>query len=558
MAPKTGKLELAIPGAILDLGAALDLGRGVGGRRVGQANTASTAQDAAFEDAALSLAMGDATACKFLGLRERGQDEAERRLRLRTMAILARRYLCETPSRGHVEMAELAMAAMDPHKPSGEALLAARHGIGQMAADGLLKTVPAGPFTWNIGIVPDGKAVQWLAGGGGSLGILTPRRLAAATRTADAGEEADCPAPVPLPAKTIRDRIAERVVGLDGGQLDIVASRLALHMARARLLAAGHDPGTPNEVLLILGESGTGKTWLCEQAGAATGLPQAVVDASEYTASGYVGLSVSDGLAGLITAAKGRVEVARFGIMCYDELLKRGASVTESAVNSTCVQNELLRVVQGQSMQVGGKRSGYEPTYWMDTWGTFFFLCGHAPGLDRLIERRQGRGMVGFCTAAKAGADRGVLLDALADYGIVPELLNRLSAVVACTPPRLCDLVKAAKGANGVIAGYNKLLAARHCILRVDDGAAKEMAAQCLSSRLYYRGLSAIVSALAAEAVTQGEGKSLTVRAADVRRVVGRLDEAASDLLAHKSAVVATADDGQIMDGRETTATTTG
>lgn len=556
-------IQTAIPGAILDLGASLDRSRSVGSRRVGHANAAFAEQDAAFEDVALGMAMGDATARKFLGLHERGQDEAERRLRLRAMALLARRYLCETPSRSHVEMAELAMAAMDPKKPSGAALLAARHGIGKMAVEGLLKTVPAGPFSWNVGIVPDGRAVQWLVGGGGSLGILTPKRLAAATRQIDAAgetscEESDCPAPVPLPAKTIRDRIAERVVGLDGGQLDVVASRLALHMARARLLACNHDPGTPNEVILVLRESGTGKTFLCETAGQVTGLPFGACNAAELTLTGYVGQNAADaGLLGIIQAAKGRVEAARFGLCCYDEITKRAAAMNDSVVTSTGVLNELLRIVQGQVTQVGGKRSNYDSIYWVNTYGMFFFLAGHAPGLDRLIERRQGRATLGFGGLGMRNACRGVLLDALEDYGLTAELINRLTAVVVLPPPRLCDLIKAATSKNGVISNYNRVLTARHCILRVDDAAVREMAAQCLSSRLYYRGLSSIVSSLAAEAVTQGEGKSLTVRAVDVRRVVERLDDAAEDLLAHKRAAP-TAEGEHVVDGPGRLAATAG
>jgi ATP-dependent Clp protease ATP-binding subunit ClpX len=231
--------------------------------------------------------------------------------------------------------------------------------------------------------------------------------------------------------------------------------------------------------------------------------------------------------------------------------------MNDSVVTSTGVLNELLRIVQGQITQVGGKRSNYDSIYWVNTYGMFFFLAGHAPGLDRLIERRQGRTTLGFGGSNPRNGSRGVLLDALEDYGLTSELVNRLTAVVALPPPRLCDLIKAATGKNGVISNFNRVLTARHCILRVDEAAVREMAAQCLSSRLYYRGLSSIVSALAAEAVTQGEGKALTVRPADVRRVVGRLDDAAEDLLAHKRAVP-TGEGDHVMDGQERLAASTG
>ena len=550
-------IQATVPGAILDLGASLDAGRGFRGRRVG---TPSANEGISFEDKALELAMADATARKLVGLHEKGQDDDERRLRLRVMAILAHRFLCQTPSHGHVEMSELAMLAMDPRKPSGDTLVATRHGIGKMAASGFLKTIPSGPYSWMVGIIPDGKFVVWIAGGERNLGILTPKRLAAARQ----GEVEECVAesgvfpPQPLSARRIRDRIAERVVGLESGQRDVVAGRLALHMARARLIATGVGTDTPNECVLVLGESGTGKTWVCEQAGRATGLPQACVSAAELTASGYVGMSADEALRGLVMAAKGRVEAARYGIMCYDEMLKRGSSVTDSPVNSTCVQNELLRIVQGQPTQVGGKRSNsYEASYLLDTRGTFFFLCGHAPGLDRLIERRMGRKAVGFGSGGTPKAGRAALLDALEDFGLIPELINRLTAVVALPPPRLADLINAATRANGVIAGYNKVLADRQCLLRLDDDAVREIAQHCLRTRLYYRGMSAVVSALAAEAVTRREGKNFDVKTADVRRIVGGLDEAADDLLAHKLAAKA-GDGDRVMDEPGRPATSTG
>ena len=525
---KNDNLELAVQGLIMELGVALTAQHGTRSRRI-NGPSPTVPQDADLEDRLLALVMTDPIARQQIGLKEKGQDDAERRLRLRTMAVLACRLLRE-PVRSHVDMAEMAVAVMDTRQNPGAALLSARHGIGQMAMDGLLRVVPAGPYLWNVGLMPLGKAVQWLAGGKSSLGVLTPQRLAA--RKSDPEDQSDIAAPTPLPAKTIRNRLAERVVGLDG-QLDIVSGRLALHMERARLLAAGKETGTPNECVLVLGESGTGKSWLCQQAGWATGLPHAACNAAEMSASGYVGLSADDGLRELIIAAKGRIETARYGVMTYDEITKRAGSMNESPVNSTAVFNELLRIVQGQLTQVGGKRSSsYEPVFWLDTRGTFFFLSGHAPGLDRLIERRQGRKTIGFGTGGSKGGNRGLLLDALEDFGLTPELLNRLTAVLAIPPPRLCDLIRAATADNGVIAGYNRLLTPGGCRLRFDAKAVQEMAACCLSSRLYYRGLASIVSALAADAVMQG-GRTITVKPSDIQRAVERLDEAANDLLAH-------------------------
>jgi ATP-dependent protease Clp ATPase subunit len=139
------------------------------------------------------------------------------------------------------------------------------------------------------------------------------------------------------------------------------------------------------------------------------------------------------------------------------------------------------------------------------------------------------------------------LLDALEDFGLTPELLNRLTAVLAIPPPRLGDLIRAATADNGVIAGYNRLLIPGGCRLRFEATAVQEMAARCISSRLYYRGLASVVSSLAADAIHGG--RSVTVKATDIQRAVERLDEAANDLLAHARLTQTDLTSGSIVDG---------
>ena len=131
---------------------------------------------------------------------------------------------------------------------------------------------------------------------------------------------------------------------------------------------------------------------------------------------------------------------------------------------------------------------------------------------------------------------------------MTPELLNRLTAVLAIPPPRLGDLIRAATAENGVIAGYNRLLIPGGCRLRFEATAVQELAARCISSRLYYRGLASVVSSLAADAIMDG-GRSVTVKATDIQRAVERLDEAANDLLAHARLTQTDLTSGSIVDG---------
>lgn len=521
---KAEKLELALPVAILALGQMLASPREWGARR---GAAVSPDQVTAHEDRILSMLVPDAAARRILGLRDAGGRKGAR-LRLRAFAYVARRMLREA-ARGGVDMAEVAMAAMDPATEPCEALLVARDAVGRMVADGTLESRPDGQCPWNPSLHLPARSLQWMCGGRSSLGLLLPQRLASA-RLKDGGDPVDDDVvPAPLPASVIRGRIAERVVGMEDGQLDVVSARLSMHMTRANMLAAGRDPGTPNEVVLVMGtEAGIGKTFLCEQSALATGLPQAICNAAELTASGYVGLSAEDGLRPLLAAARGRVESCRFGLMGYDEIFRRAGSATESSINSTAVQGEMLRLVQGQLTQVGGKRSGFENAFWINTYGMFFFLCGCAAGLDRLLRRRLGSLAVGFDSGAGRRASQAVLGDALTDLGVIRELQTRVTAVVVVRPPSATALGAASRG---VIESYNRLLEPRGCMLFFEDGGTDAMSRHCLSTKSYFRGLSAITSALATEAVTQERRGTVIVKAADVRRVVARMDAAADGLL---------------------------
>jgi ATP-dependent Clp protease ATP-binding subunit ClpX len=518
------QLELTLPAAILALGQMLPSPREWGARR---GAAAGPEQLAAQEERILSMLVPDAPARKTMGILDASGKSAVR-LRLRAFAYVANRMLRES-ARGGVDMAEVAMAAMNPTTEPCEALLVARDAVGRMVADGTLEARPEGQCPWNPVLHLPARSLQWVCGGRFSLGLLLPQRLAAARMKGGSDPEIDDVVPAPLSARVIRERIAERVAGMEDGQLDVVSARLSMHMARARMLAAGEDPGTPNEVVLVMGtESGIGKTYLCEQAGLATGLPQAICNAAELTASGYVGLSAEDGLRPLLAAARGRIESCRFGLMGYDEIFRRAGSATESAATGTAVQGEMLRIVQGQLTQVGGKRSGFESSFWVNTYGMFFFLCGCASGLDRLLQRRLGRLAIGYGAGAGRRADPALFRDAMADLGVIPELQTRLTAIVVVKPPSSSTLATASRG---VIDNYNRLLASRGCMLYFEEGATDAMARYCLSTRSYYRGLAAITSALAAEAIAREKRDAVVVKASDVGRMVTRMEDGVAVLL---------------------------
>ena len=121
------------------------------------------------------------------------------------------------------------------------------------------------------------------------------------------------------------------------------------------------------------------------------------------------------------------------------------------------------------------------------------------------------------------------MLDGLERFGIIRELLTRLTAIVVVRPPSLDALCQAATSEHGIIASYSRLLG--DAMFFFDDAAVLAMARHCLATKSYFRGLAAITSAVAAEAVMREQKGAVVVSASVVRRNIGRIDEGVADLL---------------------------
>jgi ATP-dependent protease Clp ATPase subunit len=362
------------------------------------------------------------------------------------------------------------------------------------------------------------------------LGFLTVAKLVGAAYPDGIDDDA-APSPeakaIPT-ARQLYDRIRERVIDLDR-QAEVIASRLVLHMTRARMLRTGEDPGTPNECWIVIGPPGVGKTWICEVAGSCCGIPFATADASDLSAEGYVGMSVSDTLKHLVVAAKGNADEARYGFLALDEYTKKARSMGESPVNTVAVQQETLRIISGQAMLLGGRR-GWDRPIQFSTVGTCFALMGHCPGLDRLVEKRMGRRM-GFSVGNGALRSRAWLNDALLDFGLIEELVSRLTAVIVIPPPSLDTLMKALVAEHGIVGSYNRLLAGHGAMLFLTPPATQALAEHGMEGG-YFRAMKRVVSALAGEVVFEGRKGTTMVEASDIRRAAAKAEDGAADLLA--------------------------
>ena len=321
-------------------------------------------------------------------------------------------------------------------------------------------------------------------------------------------------------ARQLAAKINTHVVGLDR-EVRTLASRLALHLRRSALIRTGRDPGSPNECLLFVGASGCGKTWLAETAGHTCGLPFGSISATDITCEGYIGLGVDDAIKQVVVAAGNDVERARFGVSFIDELDKKRASGWEHGgrdVAGASVQQGLLRLLEGCDFQVGGRKGSLDwaPTL-INTRGMFFICAGAFVGLEQLLNRRNGQD-IGFGRREDSERRRQFIHDALQDYGIIPELVNRLTAVLVFPEPTVEQLIEIAT--RSVIPSFNRVMSAFGAEVRIMNDGIRLVADCAHQTRTYARGIKSIVSTLIEELVFE-ERKGVTqLGVAEVRRAV--------------------------------------
>jgi ATP-dependent Clp protease ATP-binding subunit ClpX len=197
--------------------------------------------------------------------------------------------------------------------------------------------------------------------------------------------------------------------------------------------------------ILLLGPTGSGKTLLAQTLARILDVPFAIADATGLTEAGYVGEDVENILLTLIRVADYDVEQAQTGIVYIDEIDKiackgNSRSITRD-VSGEGVQQALLTMLDGAVASVppqGGRKHPHQEFLAIDTRNILFICGGSFEGLDRVIERRIGRQVVGFGAAIESGTERDAgdvfdhcLPEDLIEYGLIPEFVSRLPVVAA-------------------------------------------------------------------------------------------------------------------------------
>ena len=258
--------------------------------------------------------------------------------------------------------------------------------------------------------------------------------------------------------------------------------------------------------ILMLGPTGSGKTYLVKTMAKLLDVPLAIADATSLTEAGYIGDDIESVVSKLLAAADNDVEKAEHGIVFIDEIDKiaKKKNTNTRDVSGESVQQELLKLLEGSQVEVpvgSNQKNALTPMTTVNT-GNILFICGGAfPDLDEIIKDRLSKSSsMGFAAELRSQYDdepdifSKVTNEDLRTFGMIPEFLGRLPVVVtlqALTKELLVKILKEPK--NAILKQYIKLLELDEVKLVFEDEALEWIAEEAIKKETGARALRAII-----------------------------------------------------------------
>ncbi|MBK7680819.1 MAG: ATP-dependent Clp protease ATP-binding subunit ClpX [Chitinophagaceae bacterium] len=348
----------------------------------------------------------------------------------------------------------------------------------------------------------------------------------------------------------IKKFLDEYVIGQDEAKKTLAVA-VYNHYKRLQQKNSDSSPASTSEVeieksnIIMVGETGTGKTLLAKSIARLLNVPFAIVDATVFTESGYVGEDVESILSRLLQVCNYDVNAAERGIVFIDEIDKiarkgDNPSITRD-VSGEGVQQGLLKLLEGSEVLVppqGGRKHPEQKLVKINTQNILFICGGAFDGIDRVIARRVQTNTIGFNVDKELQEDmkknllRYVNPQDLKSFGLIPELLGRLPVVTHLDPLDAATLrAILTEPKNALLKQYQKLFELEGIKLIIEDEVLDFMVSKAMEYKLGARGLRSICEGILTDAMYELPSSKETQFTLDLEYAQRKFDKSKLSLL---------------------------